>query len=284
MKYSAVIALCLLLGLAGCNKIPHEQQSVSIPVPGTDLSLAGTVIWPEGEGPFPLAILNHGTSSAANRAKFNYWRKPHVVNALIERGFAVLIPMRRGFGATGGEYRATTDGCAVEHPNFYEAGIKAGEDIVAAINFAPTIARVNSDRIILVGHSAGGYGAIAAASMVPGKVAAVANFGGGRGGRYNAWGEPCHPKVLAEAITRYTQSITAPVLWYYAENDRFFSPKAATQWFDAYTAAGGKGALVIGPAFKDNGHSILMAKDGIPIWTPSFDQFLKQYGLINSSQ
>ena len=67
-----------------------------------------------------------------------------------------------------------------------------------------------------------------------------------------------------------------PVLWHYAENDKFFSPKYAREWFSAFEKAGGKGRLVIQPP---SGMTVTPCSTpgGIPIWTREFDSFLKDF-------
>ena len=265
--------LIMLSCLTACGDSLPNKTTVQIPLPATDASLAGTLIYPEGPGPFPVAIVNHGTSHATNRAKFEYWLKPELINTLLDRGFAVLVPIRRGFGATDGEYRAGVAACLEQAPDYYQAGMNAGEDIIAAVEYARLLPQVDANQVILLGHSAGGFASLAAASKLGQKIAAVANFAGGRGGNFDTWGEPCHSQTMAEAIGRYSQSIDVPTFWYYANNDRFFGPQAARLWFNAFLQAGGQGHLIIGPGFKKNGHGIFIDKTGIPIWIDQFDQF-----------
>jgi hypothetical protein len=49
--------------------------------------------------------------------------------------------------------------------------------------------------------------------------------------------------------------------------------------FHAYRAAGGRGRLVIVPAFEDDGHKLFILKQGIPVWTARVDPFLRRNGL-----
>jgi len=264
-----------LLFLVSCKT---TQERVSIPVRNTDISLAGTIVKPDGEGPFPLIVLSHGApSGASKRAKYGYWVKPHLLDSLSKRGYAVIVPMRRGYGATGGQFVEGYGGC--NDPDYYEGGLPAAQDIVSTVEYASTLPYVDKENILLVGQSAGGFSSIAAASMNPKGVKAVLNFSGGRGGRPNkSPGIPCHPERMAYAIQLYAETIKVPVLWHYIENDKYFSPEIAKQWFDAFEQGGGQGKLVIQPS-NYLGHSVFVSRGGESIWGPVFDEFIKENDL-----
>lgn len=55
---------------------------------------------PDGDGPFPVVIYNHGTRNGRERASFPF---PHVGKMLTRAGYAVLVPERRGYGKSDGE-------------------------------------------------------------------------------------------------------------------------------------------------------------------------------------
>jgi len=279
MNFRIMLLVLFSLLALGCDKIDYPEEILSIPIDGSDTTLAATFYHPEGSGPFPLAVVNHGEpGGAVRRARYGYWRKPHLVNALVSRGFAVIVPMRQGFGATGGEYRSDYGGCKLERPRFYESGLRAAEDVITAMKYAQSLPSVDRNKIILVGHSAGGVASLAAASKQPEGLIAVANFSGGLGGgNPETPGIPCHADVLGDAISAYTQTIDVPVLWYYVANDRYFSPDFAHQWFASFQHNGGKGELEVAPKFGDNGHNLLLSKNGVPIWGPVFDNFLQGY-------
>jgi len=270
-RYTRILLGGLLtISVAACQSI---GERVSIPVADTGIALAGTVVKPEGKGPFPLIVLSHGApSGAAKRARYGYWLKPHLLDSLIKRGYAVLVPIRRGYGATGGRFVEGYGPC--RDPNYYEGGLPAGQDIVAAVNYASTLSFVDKDNILLVGQSAGGFSSIAAASLNPKGVKGVVNFSGGRGGRPNrSPGVPCHPERMAYAIGKYAKTIKVPVLWHYIENDNYFSPEIAKQWFDAFEQNGGQGKLIIQPRHR-LGHNVFDSKGGESVWGPAFDQFV----------
>jgi len=106
-----------------------NEQVMRIPVeaqPG--VTLETTLMHPDGAGPFPLAIINHGASGASfgNRGK-----RYHLTNAafyFLSRGYAVAMPMMRGFSTSSGELYQF--GC-----DFAATGIAYARDIRAVIEY-----------------------------------------------------------------------------------------------------------------------------------------------------
>jgi dienelactone hydrolase len=279
--YSRIAYLSLVILLAaGCQSIEHRSQNAEVPVPGVETKLAMTVFYPQGEGPFPVAILNHGTPWGDNaRRSMGRWLEPEPVNALVERGYVVAIPMRQGFGATGGRYKASIGSCV--DPDFYHGTLRAAEDIMAAIEYVKTLPSIDNTRILLVGHSAGGIAAMAAAGMQADGVKAVMNFSGGRGGGHSSSkrGVPCFPDRMAEAIGLYAQASDVPVLWYYVENDSFFGPEVVRSWFESFRKNGGKGELVFHPGSSmSDGHQFIKLSGSSKFWGPVLDEFLASVG------
>ena len=79
----AVLLLCLYAGLVGAQGVQLaadiNETVVSIPVisggKATGGAMVGTVFKPDGAGPFPFVVLNHGRAgSAPERAQVRRWR------------------------------------------------------------------------------------------------------------------------------------------------------------------------------------------------------------------
>ena len=262
----------------------HEQViQVPVRVEGLfgakELTLTATIFRPNGDGPFPLIVLSHGTApNVLERAKIGRYRRIPQIREFVSRGFAVIVPIRRGFGATGGDYAEYIGKCA--SPIYYEACRTAGSDIVAAVDHAVKRPEINPNCVILVGQSTGGLSSLAAASMNPKGLIAVVNFSGGHGGDPAAHpGVPCDPQSLRATFAKFSQTIKVPVLWHYAENDQYFSPKYANEWFSTFQQEGGKGRLVIQPPFGKDGHRLFASDKAIPIWTKEFDAFLIDFNV-----
>lgn len=258
----------------------HEQV-MAIPLwdGAVPAALVATSYKPDGLGPFPLVILSHGSpGSMAERQRMGRYRVISHVHEFVHRGFAVIVPMRRGYGDTGGPWAERYGSC--EAPDFYNAGLEAAADLLATIRHAKSLPYVNPERIVLAGQSAGGFASIAAASRAPEGVIAVVNLSGGRAGNPRTRpGEPCAPQHMASAINRFAKTIKVPVLWHYAENDRFFGPAHVRAWFQAFRDAGAPGTLVMQPPFGEDGHRLFASRAGLPIWTAAVDDFLRTVGL-----
>ena len=242
-----------------------------------EVNLTATTYRPHGDGPFPLVVLSHGTPPRpADRVKIGRFRRIPQIREFINRGFAVIVPMRRGHGESGGDYAEEIGSCKT--PAYDDAGRESARDVLAACDVAAKLPFVDPECILLVGQSTGGFASLAAASLTPSGVIGVVNFSGGKGGNpFTRPGEPCEPSSLAATIAAFSRTIKVPVLWHYVENDRFFSPRYIREWFAAFEQAGGKGRLVIQPPFGDDGHALFNSMDGIPIWTREFDSFMRDF-------
>jgi invasion protein IalB len=73
------------------------------------------------------------------------------------------------------------------------------------------------------------------------------------------------------------------MLWVYAENDSYFGPDLAKRMHEAFTAAGGNAEIHILPPFGGDGHFLIDAPEGVPIWSPLVSQFLEQHSATSSA-
>jgi dienelactone hydrolase len=258
-----------------------REAAHSVPVPGTDASIVVTSFRPRGAGPFPWLMLSHGTATTyeANRAIGRY-RPLTPVREWVKRGYGVLVPVRRGYGASGGP-RLADDYGGCRHADFRRAGEAAARDLLATVDWAKAQADLDGGRWLLVGQSAGGFASIYAASKRPDGLVAVLAFAPGRGGNPDTRpGEPCASDRLAELFAAIAPQIAVPVLWFYAENDAFIGPRAQKLWFDRFRAAGGRGDYVMVPPFPERrGHGVFPAPAGVPLWTAAVADFFKAQGI-----
>ncbi|HZZ11437.1 MAG TPA: alpha/beta fold hydrolase [Paraburkholderia sp.] len=236
--------------------------------------IVATTYMPDGAGPFPLIVLSHGSPpNARDRIKVGRYRKLAQIREFVHLGYAVIVPIRRGYGATGGAYAESTGAC--QNPDFESAGREAAQDLLATIAFADTLPQIDRTQIVLVGQSAGGFASLAAASYAPKGLVAVLNFSGGRGGDPNHHpGQPCGPERMMDTLARFGSTTHVPVLWHYVENDQYFAPDVVKTWFSAYQAAGAKSELVVETPFGRDGHGMFAVDSAIPIWLPHVQQFL----------
>jgi dienelactone hydrolase len=276
--FAAALGLCLP-ALAREEKFDAALREAAhqLPVPGTNASIVVTSFRPQGSGPFPWLVLSHGTATTleANRAIGRY--RPLIpVREWVRRGYAVFVPVRRGYGASGGA-RLADDYGGCKRADFRRAGEAAALDLLATADWARTQRDLDPHRWLLVGQSAGGFASIYTASKRPEGLVAVLAFSPGRGGDPDARpGEPCASERLARLFAEIAPQIAVPVLWFYAENDAFIGPRVQKLWFDSFRSAGGRGAYVMVPPFPERrGHGVFPAPSGVPLWTSAVANFFK---------
>lgn len=256
-----------------------REQIYRIPLPHDgNRGMYTLVMRPPGEDARTLVIINHGSPAKSTERP---GMKPGYRTAaewFLRRGNVVALPMRRGYGETGGNWAEEYGSC--NSPDFVRGGLESAKDINAALTYLMTQPFVDPSRAIVVGQSAGGWASVALASLNPPKVAAIVDFAGGRGGY--AGGRPnsnCSPERLIEAAGKFGKTARVPMLWIFTQNDLFFAPSISRPMFDAFTAAGGKAEYQLLPAFGRDGHSLFGASQGPAIWAPLVTRFLAAHGV-----
>ena len=221
----------------------------------------------------PLVVINHGTSELTRLSvsmPVFYW----LSRWFVDRGYVVVLPQRRGHGATGGELSEDVGTCA--HPDHYRSGEIAADDIEAAVAYMNTQPFVASNSTVVVGVSTGGWASLALASRNPANVRAVVNFAGGRGGHaYGESGRVCGERELVDAAGHYASSAKIPTIWFYARNDSYFGPKLARKLAAVWKQAGAPAALHVVPAYGSEGHNVASDQAGWDFWGNALDDFLK---------
>lgn len=236
--------------------------------------LETTVYRPDGSGPFPMILLNHGSpGDAEDRRKNPRSRFYEQSRWFVGLGYAVVIPMRRGYANSEGEWAEGYKTCA--DPDYVNAGFTTANDMAAVLKYFRAQPFIQRDRIVVVGQSAGGFGSLALASRNPEGVIGIVNFAGGRGGINPGTAEPvCKSDRLVEAVTRYGKTARLPAIWLYAQNDLLFRPELAGQMLSAYRSGGAPAEFVAMPTFGRNGHETFASWSANANWTGHVKQFL----------
>lgn len=242
-------------------------------IPGDKLrpaTLVATLLKPDGPGPFPLVVMNHGASGTPNPADEPRYRYSFSSYYFLSRGFAVVLPMMRGF--SGSEGRQFLNGCNQEDVGFGNA-----RDIAAVIDFMSTQPYVDANRIVVAGQSFGGWNTLALGSLKHPLVKGLINFAGGA----NISNCPDNGFALAWAARNFGARTTVPSIWFYGDNDAKFAPAVWRTMHANYTSVGGKARLVAYGRFMSDSHNLLGFPEGLRIWAPEVDAFLGQLGLPN---
>ena len=255
------------------------EERVRIPAQN-GRTLAATVLRPEAQGPFGAVILNHGVSaSARERARESSDLLINAAAVFARRGYVVVMPLRRGFGTTGGEMAEDPGSCS--NPDYKNAEQNAADDVMAAYDYARTLPYVDGNRMMLAGQSAGGMVALVTAARAPQGLTAVLAFAAGRGGdpEVNP-GVPCAIEPVARVFDSVGKNIRVPVLFHYAENDLFFSPKVTRAWYERFNANGANAEYALQPAFGKDGHYLFGDTLGVRYWLPTVESFLARHGVV----
>lgn len=105
-----------------------------------DLQLSGMLILPEGKGPFPVAVIIHGSGTSRRNSVWYLSIAKH----LQENNIAVLLPDKRGSEKSGGNWVGS---------NFDDLA----EDTIGAIEYIKNQDQFSYTRIGVIGMSQGGW-------------------------------------------------------------------------------------------------------------------------------
>ena len=234
---------------------PIQEEIWALPLP---LPMFAYVVRPVGDGPFPLAIMNHGVSDPD---------RPQLLSACgISRRRQVVCPTRL---SCGGPRRHRIRRSRHRHtrawalrPVLLESRKVQQSQLPRSrpcgCSSRPLDHRLYGRRkrilpkdVIVVGQSAGGWASIALSSLNPPQVKAIITFAAGRGGRVD--GKPnnnCAPDKLVEATGEFGRTSRVPMLWIYIENDTFFGPALSKRMHEAFTARRRQGRIPFGAAVR----------------------------------
>lgn len=263
-------------GSSGDEGEPFRRQEWRVPSPDSDIAAHALLFRPAGAGPFRLAIIAHAsTQNGLRRAQMPQPEYRALVAHLVARGFAVLVPERLGHGATGGRYVEDQGGC--DEADYARSGRATAEEISLALEFLRKQDFIRKDAAIVIGHSAGGWGALAFANADPKAVAAIIAFAPGRGGHAND--EPnriCAPHTLLAAAAEFGKAARIPVTWLVAANDTYFVPKFSQGLADAFRSGGGKVDVRKLPAVGSEGHWMIETEAGVKAAGNELERTLNQ--------
>ncbi|HQU17266.1 MAG: hypothetical protein B7Z66_11040 [Chromatiales bacterium 21-64-14] len=272
LTYWFVLFGLLLYPPAHAHAYAHPNPALNeqvLELPGDPLHpvlLQVTLMEPNGSGPFPLAVLNHGKAVGNPRFAPRY-RSVYAARYFLSRGYAVALPMMRGFAGSGGTFRPS---CSAEADGIHEA-----RDIIAVIEDLSKRKEIDTHRIVVFGQSYGGWNSLALGALNYPGVKGIIDFAGGRKApTCGDWQDD-----LAAAAGAFGGLTKVPSIWFYGNNDAIFPTPVWRAMYRNYTAAGGKAQLVAYGRFLNNSHNFLGDIEALPIWIPKVDAFLARIGL-----
>jgi pimeloyl-ACP methyl ester carboxylesterase len=184
------------------------------------------------------------------------------------------VPERLGHGATGGRYVEDQGGC--DEADYARSGRATAEEISLALDYLRKQDFIRKDAAIVLGHSAGGWGALALANADPNVISAIIAFAPGRGGHANDEANRiCAPQTLTAAAAEFGKAARIPVIWLVAGNDSYFAPAFSRNLADVFRGGGGKVDFRTLPAVGSEGHWMIETEAGVKAASNELDRALK---------
>jgi dienelactone hydrolase len=242
---------------------------------GRPVRLEVVMFKPDGAGPFPLAVINHGSTGGGRDPAVakQTWFAADLADFLNERGWMVAFPQRRGRGRSDGLYDEGFSenrklGYACDTGLSLRGADRALSDVDAAIAALRRRPDVAPPPVLIGGQSRGGVLAVAYAGLNPTQIFGVINFVGG-------WlDEACSSagavnRTLFERGAHYGR----PTIWLYGQGDLFYSIAHSRSNFAAFEKAGGQGTFFeFGP---NPGHFVFRDPD---LWSGPIGKYLDSLG------
>lgn len=251
-----------------------REQLVNYVAAGDGAHIEMSLMLPDGAGPFPVMVFNHGdieldSSYIRSRERF---RDMIIATEFLAKGIAVAFPARRGVGMSEGIYQLPSS--SVDGDPLYVARRHAA-DVMPAFDALRSVPDIDASRMIVAGQSAGGYSTMYIASQnLPGVIGAI-NFSGGRTDM-GGFGPSALNPTMIKGFQQAGTTTHVPMLWIFAEQDSRYMVPTIQACYEAFTAAGGRASLVIVPYNGHDGHFIYHYPD---TWRAPLGTYLQQIGL-----
>ena len=265
-----LITSLICVGASAARSQPGVDSSKYQDVfyPSGNLRIQAYLYRPDGDGPFPAVIYNHGTRDDRERASFPF---PHVGKMLTRAGYAVMVPERRGYGKSDGEiwWREVASDQSRLIPRLQAET----DDVLAGIDYLRSLSYVDTKRLAVMGWSFGGVVTMLAAARSTAFLAAVNQAGGAL-----TWDGNSH---MRSALIAAAEKSATPTLFMVAKNDRTTS--SVTTLADIFTKRNVVHKLVIYEPFTPSqpgrvapGHALFSAQ-GASLWENDVIEFLGRY-------
>jgi dienelactone hydrolase len=274
----ALVLLSAAAGYGASADTPSSSLPRTVDIPTGSLRLKAFLWTPDGPGPFPVVLFNHGSGglTADQTAGMPITdAATRLAPVFIKHGYAFLFLFRHGQGLSADQApymqdvlnreEATHGLEARRHLQLVLLKTEQLDDVMAALAFLETAPGIDPKRIAMIGHSFGGQLTLLAAERDKG-VRAVVTFGAAA----NSWQTSPDLRVLLLTAVGNT---SAPVMLIHAANDYDTAAGVAlsSQCHNAHNLC----VLKIYPAVgksSDDGHNA--AYQAIPLWEPDVFNFL----------
>jgi dienelactone hydrolase len=241
-----------------------------------------TIYRPDGNGPYPFVVFNHGRAPGAKRASQGRFRPEHVARYLVAKGLVVFVPMRVGYGETYGDFDPEYSGTCRNPSSIETMSIAASDQVLAVSAYAHSLPYVDATRWLVAGQSVGGLAAVATVGRKPKGLLGGINFSGGTGGDPDQNpSNPCGPQRMSDYWGTLASQGVPPMLWLYWQNDKYWGENNPKAWHKAWVTGGGSADFESFPPAGLDGHSGLNID--MSSWLPVVDVFLTKLGFSQTA-
>lgn len=255
MAFSALMLLALAVSA-------RAAEPTLVAFTSENLQLRGFMFKPEGNGPFPAVLYNHGSEKLPGS-------KPEIGKFFAANGYVLFVPHRRGQGRSPGTYI----GDALSGASRMARGSlmvklldEQSQDVVAALDFLKKLPYVDPGRIAVAGCSFGGIQTLLAAEKNVGLRAAVAFAAAAM-----TWRDSTE---IQERLIAAVKRAVVPVYLIQAEND--YDLSSTRELARELEQAGKAHRVRIFPPYgetQDDGHGRFCFR-GVDVWGNDVLSFL----------
>ena len=257
VRWLAVLALWLSASVAVAEGPPTNAILISYDSDGQ--TLHGFLYKPDGPGPFPAVLWNHGSEERPG------WQ-PELAKFYLEQGYVFFIPHRSGQGRSPGKYVEGDADPAVQ----VDILERHNRNVVTALAWLKTRPFIDDLRIVMSGASYGGIETLLTAEKGLGIRAFIPFAPGAMAWEFN-------PSLGTRLVTA-VRNAKAPIFLIQASND--FSLKPSLVLGDELRTRGPPSHSTVYPPFGTthlDGHGrFCCSRDGIAVWGSDVLKFLEQ--------
>jgi dienelactone hydrolase len=200
---------------------PGQQPGLAMTFKSGDLTLKGVIYKPNGQGPFPAILYNHGGDGRDPRTREQLNSQPELAQFYNKHGFVFFHPFRRGIGGSPGRslFLRVGQGRGRERAARMGAEIEVdNEDVVAALEWLKAQPFVDADRLIMTGVSMGGAQTLMSTTRDLG-IAGFIPFAPLTAAPWHITNSPILGPIIAN-----TEQAVSPILLIQAANDSSTGP------------------------------------------------------------
>lgn len=222
-----IAALALLIALPHIITAADKAEVIShetVIVPSGALQLKAFLWRPQGMGPFPVVLFNHGSGSIdpAHTGPIAITDAAEKLGPIfVKHGYAFPYLFRRGQGLSAGQGPFMQDVLqskeqakgkdASQHLQVVLMTTDHLDDVLAGLTFLKSLPSINSHRIAMAGHSFGGQLTLLAAER-DSSVRAAVTFGAAAASWKNS-------SEIRERLLAAVRKTNSPIMLVHAAND-----------------------------------------------------------------